>query len=138
MKKLLYGKASAFTQDIALLIFRVVFGFTMLPDHGWVKLSNYNALRQNFYYDFLGMGSFVSASLAVFAEFFCSIFIILGLFTRLSTIPLMILLVVAASVHNWILFYNKDERVILFLFGYFLIFLLGPGKYSLDRILFKK
>jgi len=138
MKKLLYGKASAFTQDIALLIFRVIFGFTMLPDHGWLKLLHYNELRQNFFYNFLGMGSFVSATLAVFAEFFCSIFIILGLFTRLSTIPLMILLFVAASVHDWGVFYNKDERIILFFFGYFLLFLLGPGKYSFDRVLFKK
>jgi len=138
MKQLLYGKASAFTQDIALLIFRVVFGITMIPDHGWVKLSHFNELRQNFYYDFLGMGSFVSVSLAIFAEFFCSIFIILGLFTRLSAIPLMILLIIAASMHNWVLFYNKDERVILFFFGYFLIFLLGAGRYSLDRLLFKK
>jgi len=138
MKQLLYGKASAFTQDFALLIFRIVFGFTMIPDHGWVKLSHYNELRQNFYYNFLGMGDFVSATLAVFAEFFCSVFIMLGLFTRLATIPLIILLIVAASVHNWVLFYNKDERVILFMFGYFLILLLGPGRYSLDRMIFKK
>jgi putative oxidoreductase len=73
-------------------------------------------------------------ALAIFAEFFCSILLILGLFTRLACIALIITMVVIVSVHDWDLF-NKHELAPTFLVGYVAIFLMGPGKYSLDALI---
>lgn len=69
--------------------------------------------------------------LTIFAELFCSILLILGLFTRLATIPLLITMLVVIHLHEWQLF-DKQELAPAFFVGYLVILLLGPGKYSLD------
>lgn len=136
MKQFLFGKPSAKTIHIVLLLLRVVWGFTMIPKHGWAKLSNFQTIKLKFM-DFMGLGSTASLSLAIFAEFFCSILLILGLGTRLATIPLLITMVVIMQQHEWMLL-GKYESVIFYFFGYLFIFLLGPGKYSLDHKWIKK
>lgn len=136
MKRLLFNKPSSATIHIVLLLLRVVWGFTMIPKHGWAKLSNFHTVKLKFM-DFMGLGATTSLSLAIFAEFFCSILIILGLFTRLATIPLIITMLVIMQQHEWQLL-GKYESVIFYFFGYLFIFLLGPGKYSLDHKFIQK
>src|SRR5947199_169054 len=64
------------------------------------------------------LGSKVSLSMDIFAEFFCSCLIILGLFTRLACIPLIIAMSVALfNAHHGDAFGN-GERAALFLTGY--------------------
>ncbi len=46
--------------------------------------------------DPVGLGSTFALSLIMFAEFFCSLLLIVGLFSRLATVPLMIGMSVAA------------------------------------------
>ena len=81
-------------QDFGLLLFRLILGVFMLT-HGWAKLSNFSEMSQGFP-GMLGMSSSLSLSLIIFAEFFCSIALILGLLTRLAVIPLIIGLGIAA------------------------------------------
>jgi putative oxidoreductase len=108
----------------------------MIPKHGYVKLVEFNERKDDFV-DFMGLGGTVSLSLAVFAEFFCSILLVLGLFTRLATIPLLITLLVILNIHDWALF-GKYELSTAFLIAYVVILILGPGKYSLDYNLLKR
>src|SRR5690606_26430198 len=108
----------------------------MIPKHGYVKLVEFNERKEEFM-DFMGLGGSISLSLAVFAEFFCSILLIFGLFTRLATIPLLVTMLVVFSVHDWALF-GKYELSTAFFLGYLAILALGPGKYSLDYLLLKK
>lgn len=136
MKNLLFGKANAITMHVVLLLLRVVWGFVMIPKHGWAKLSNFNTMKLKFM-DFMGFGSTLSLGLAVFAEFFCSILLILGFFTRLATIPLLFTMIIIMQQHEWALL-GKYEAVIFYFFGYLFILLLGPGKYSLDHQFIKK
>ena len=76
--------------------------------------------------------------LAVFAEFVCSIFIILGLFTRFAVFFLIITMAVAGLVvHNADPFL-KRETSLLYLSVYSLIFAAGPGKYSIDGMISKR
>lgn len=131
MKKIFYGTPSQKTIDISLLILRCVWGFVMIPKHGLAKLSKFDTLKHEFM-NFLGLGSTISLSLAIFAELFCSLLLILGLYTRLATIPLLITMIVIMDKHEWVLL-GKYESVIFFFVGYILILLLGPGKYSLDH-----
>lgn len=122
--------------DLAALILRVGFGILMIPNHGYAKLSSY-AERKDQFMDFMGFGGPFSLGLTIFSEFFCSILLILGLCTRLATIPLIITVLVILSVHQWELF-GKHELVPAFLIGYLAILLLGPGKYSFDYLITKK
>lgn len=136
MKKFFLSTSNKATQDLGLLILRLGVGFLMIPKHGWVKLMNFESIQGGFV-SFLGMSSSVSLGLTIFAEFFCSLFIMFGFFTRLACIPLIICTLVIFSVHDWN-FLGKQELVTMFMIGYISILLLGPGKYSLDRMLFKK
>jgi|SRR5690606_26748734 len=125
-----------FATNLSALFLRVGFGLLMIPHHGYVKLIEFNDRKSNFI-DFFGLGSTISLSLAIFAEFFCSIFLILGLFTRLATLPLLATTLVIFSTHNWELF-GKHELGTAFFIAYWGILILGPGKFSLDYMLFKK
>ena len=77
-------------------------------------------------------------SLVVFAEFFCSIALMVGFITRGAVIPLIITMFVAAFVIHGDDPFNKKELALLFLTAYSVILITGPGKYSLDRLMGRK
>lgn len=131
MKKILFGKPGPAAVNISLLLLRVVWGATMIPAHGWPKLAGFDNKKAAFM-DFMGLGSTLSLGLAVFAEFFCSLLLIAGLFTRLAVLPLIITMLVIMKQHEWTLI-GTHESVIFFFTGYMLILILGPGRYSLDH-----
>jgi Predicted membrane protein len=81
---------------------------------------------------FLGLGSDVSLGLSLFAEFFCGLFVLFGLFTRLATIPIIINMGVATALaHNFDVF-DTAEKPMLFLIGFLTLLITGPGRYSID------
>ncbi|SFS47375.1 DoxX family protein [Sphingobacterium wenxiniae] len=124
------------TSNLTALVLRLGFGILMIPKHGYAKLVGFNELKGQFV-DFMGLGSTLSLGLAVFAEFFCSILLVLGLFTRFAALSLLITSLVILSVHDWQIF-GKYELGTAFFIGYLAILIQGPGKYSLDYLIFKK
>lgn len=136
MKRLFYHGYSDLTFNLATLLLRLGFGVLMIPNHGWAKLSHF-AERKDKFMSFMGLSPAVSLGLATFAEFFCSLLLILGLFTRLATIPLLVTMVVIMNIHHWQMF-GEHELAPAFLFGYGAILLLGPGKFSLDARISKR
>ncbi|MCB0408439.1 MAG: DoxX family protein [Bdellovibrionales bacterium] len=120
--------------DLGLLILRVFFGGTMLFAHGWMKLSNYSMFVSQFP-DPIGFGPDVALSLAIFAEVFCAGAVVLGLLTRLATIPLMITMAVASFVIHINDPFQKQELSLVFLVAFLVIFISGSGKYSLQHVL---
>ena len=123
------------TNNLAKLILRLSFSLTMIS-HGYAKLINASALFSKFPNP-LGIGSELSLVLVIFAEFFCSLFLIFGIFTRLATIPLIITMLVAIFLIHINDPWNKIEFPLLYLFAYISIFFFGAGKYSLDHKLTK-
>src|ERR1700754_3609017 len=91
MKKLLSIKYSAGAFNFAMLLLRLGFGLLMIIQHGMPKLMSFARTAQGFY-DPFGIGSKTVLILVLFAEIFCSMFIILGLFTRLAVIPLIVVM----------------------------------------------
>ena len=135
MKKLISTAYTDLSFNLATFILRVSLGALMIP-HGYNKLVNFAKYKGDFM-NFLGLGPTLSLGLTVFAEFFCSVFLIMGLFTRPVVAILIIAMLVAVfKAHNGDIF-GDGEHGSLFLAGYLAILLVGPGKASLDGILGK-
>lgn len=120
-----------------ILVIRLFVGISMLT-HALPKLEKLIANDKIEFMNFLGLGSVISLVLVVFAEFLCSVFIILGFLTRLSTIPLMITMLVAFFVVHGSDPYGEKELSLVYFFFYFVILVLGSGKFSLDWLFSKK
>jgi putative oxidoreductase len=135
MKKLLSITYTQAMFNVAMLLLRVGLGAMMLP-HGYDKLVKFGRMKNTFI-NFLGMGSTMSLSLVIFAEFFCALFLIFGLFSRLVVIPLIIAMSVALfMVHKKDVF-GEGEHAAMYLVGFLVILLVGPGKASVDGMINK-
>ena len=135
MKKLLSTKYSAGAFNAAMLLLRLGVGILMMK-HGYDKLIGFTDLEPKFM-NFMGMGSTMSLALLIFAEFFCSLFLILGLFTRLAAIPLIIATcVMVFKAHNGEVF-GDAETAAIYLTGYLVLLFVGPGRVSVDSMIGK-
>ena len=120
--------------DFGLLLMRLAVAGLMIL-HGYGKLVNF-ADRFEKFPDPLGIGSPAPMTCVVLAEFFCSILLALGLFTRFALIPLMVTMAVAVFIIHRDDPFGDKEHAMLFLIPYGLFFT-GPGHWSLDRMLRK-
>jgi putative oxidoreductase len=118
-------------KDLGLLFLRIGFGGMMLGAHGLPKLMNFNEASSTFP-DPIGLGSSISLGLAIFAEFLASLAIILGVKTRLAAIPFGVTMAIAAFVVHAADPFAKMEKALLYLIAAIVIFLTGPGRYSVD------
>lgn len=127
-------------KDVGLLILRLGFGLSMMLLHGYGKLtggpevweklgSQMSNLGINFLPVFWGF-------MAMFAEFFCSFFLILGVFVRSSSLLLIATMIVAA-IRHLSLPEGADgsgiqgaSHALEFLVVYVALFFTGPGKYK--------
>jgi putative oxidoreductase len=128
-------KRTAFTTDIAALLLRVCFGFTMLFGHGWGKFLKLIGDGPIKWADPIGLGPEISLGLATFAELFCAGALIIGLFTRLATIPLIITMGVAFFIVHIDDPFNKMESPLMYMTAYIAILLLGAGRFSVDHLI---
>ena len=135
MRRLLTISYPAWSFNLAMLILRVGAGILMM-NHGYDKLVHFSEYTKHFM-NFAGLGPTVSLALVVFAEFFCSIFLILGLFTRFAAIPLLIDVVVAVVKGHDMKIFSEGEHASLFVLVFLVILLLGPGRVSVDGMINK-
>ncbi|MBO9732209.1 MAG: DoxX family protein [Chitinophaga sp.] len=121
--------------NFSMLVLRVVFGGMILM-HGWPKLINFTA-KMNSFPDPLGVGHKISLGMTVFAEVFCAVLIIMGLLTRLASIPLVICMSVIIFMIQASKSIPEKELPILFLAAFVTLLFTGPGKFSIDGALGK-
>ncbi len=117
--------------DLGLLFLRIVSGAVMLT-HGYPKFQKILAGDLKFG-DPIGLGEVPSLYLSTFAEFLCAILVIIGLYTRLSLIPLIINMSVAFFIAHAADDFGTKEKSLLFLGMFIVIFLTGPGRFSIDN-----
>lgn len=118
--------------SLLILVFRLFLGIMILL-HGIDKLLNFEALSFTFP-DVMGLGSYTSLMLVVFAEFCCSLFLIAGLLVRLTVIPLLISMAVAFfDVHD--ASFPEGELSFIYLVLLFILYFIGPGRYSVDYLI---
>lgn len=133
MRRFLSINYSQAAFNISMLVLRVGAG-AMAMSHGYGKLVHFAEMKSKFM-NFMGIGSTLSLILVIFAEFFCSIFLIMGLFSRLVVIPLIISMAVALfKAHNGDVF-GDGERAALYLTIFITLLLCGPGKASVDGMM---
>jgi len=134
MWNLLDDDRRALLTNIGLLLMRLSFGALMLFAHGVPKLGKLGADPIEFA-DPFGLGAAPSLVLAVGAEVGCSILLIIGLGTRVATVPLMITMLVAAFIIHGDDPFRKQEFALLYFFRYLRLLCTGPGAFSLDHVL---
>lgn len=119
---------------LALLIFRVLIACLLLT-HGFPKLQKLLSGDEIQFMDPYGLGVTTSFVLVVFAEFVCSVLVILGLATRLATIPIIITMATAVIIAHENDPFGVKEKPLLFLVCFVFILIIGAGKYSVDNSL---
>lgn len=119
--------------SLFLLALRILFGL-LLMSHGIQKWSSFQELSMAFP-DPLGVGSPLSLGLAIFAELFCSMAFIIGFLYRLAMIPMIFTMLVACFVIHANDVFAVKELAFVYLVVFILMYIAGPGKFSVDRLL---
>ena len=118
-----------------ILFVRLFFGALFFM-HGLDKLSNFNVLSDT-YPSVLGLGSYTTLMITIFCEFACSLFVMAGLVTRIVLIPMMAAMAVAFfDVHDGMM--PEGELALIYLIVFLVLFMTGPGRYSVDYLIDRK
>lgn len=134
-KFLFGGRYHSELEDIGKLCLRLLFGLSLAINHGWPTFRGALENASGFP-DPLGIGAGTSMILAGIAEFIFGLMVAAGLLTRLSLLPVLCNFIVAFFVFHAGDPFGQKELAYLYLSAMIGIMLLGPGKYSLDRLLF--
>lgn len=119
--------------SLFLLALRILFGVLLLS-HGVQKWMNFSAMSGSFP-DPLGVGSTLSLGLAIFGEVFCSVGFIFGAFYRLALIPMIFTMGMAFFVIHANDPFAIKELAFIYLVVFILMYITGPGKFSIDHII---
>lgn len=119
--------------DAGRLLLRVGAALLLCFGHG---VQKYTTLQTNpeAFPDPMGIGHSLSLVLAMGAECGASMLVALGLYTRLSCLPILFTMgMVAVVVHKndpW----SQTEPSVIFFVMFLTVLLLGPGRYAIDAL----
>lgn len=136
MKKLFSSTPGLIQTSIALLIMRLGIGALMLT-HGWPKLMRLIEGGEISFPDPLGIGTVTSLIFATLAEFLGSIFIMLGIATRMASVALIFTMFVAVFIVHADDPFARKELGLIFMLVYIVLLIMGSGRYSVDRLIKK-
>lgn len=115
-----------------ILALRIIFGILFFR-HGLDKMMNFNELS-NIYPSVLGFGSYMTLMVSIFAEFACSLFLIAGLLVRITVIPMIASMAVAFfDIHDGMM--PQGELSLIYLVAFTVLYVTGPGRYSVDYLI---
>lgn len=116
--------------SFGLLLLRAGSGALLLYGHGWSKLVHFSERAARFS-DPLHVGAPASLALVVFAEVFCSAAVVLGLFTRLAVIPLIVFFAVAIFINNPHGSFDDKELAMAYAIPFVALLFTGGGRFEL-------
>lgn len=133
---ILYGSRTLDNRASRILFLaRLAIGAAFMS-HGWQKLMQFDDLAQSFP-DPLGIGSQASLILALFAELACPVGFIFGFLYRLALIPMITTMAVAFFAIHGADPFAVRELAFLYLVVFILLWITGPGRYSIDSLIKK-
>lgn len=142
----LLATAASYLQSPFLLAVRLFWGF-QFAQTGWGKLFGQGLPKVAEFFGSLGIPlPYVSAIMASTTELVGGVLLILGLGTRLATLPLIFTMIIAYLTTEMDavrgLFSNPDDFLkatpFLFLFACLILLIFGPGMFSVDYCLKRK
>ena len=121
--------------DLGLLILRVVFGVSLCILHGWGKVVHFSQMAAHFP-DPLHIGAKYTLLFAILSDVVCSLLVALGLATRWAALIIAVNTGAAfILVHRFTLFGPHSGELALLFFAWALaVFIMGPGRFSVDGI----
>jgi putative oxidoreductase len=119
-------------KDLGILLLRVLVPGTLFFAHGLGKLTAMPGIFQHFP-DPIGLGSTFSASVAIFAEAICAAAVVLGIFTRITILPIIGVMLVAILFQHASDPFATKELAVLYLIPSLTLFITGGGRYVLNR-----
>ena len=131
--------------DVAFLLLRISACAMLFYKHGAEKIFDHQHMLAVFTdphpmgdFDPIGIGKENSLWFATFTDGICSLFLFSGLWTRLASA----LILIDIMVSHFLVFKGSmddhGELSLLYLTVFLIIFLIGPGKLSLDQYFFKE
>ena len=134
----LFSAQPLFPYGTVTAVFRIIIGIFMIY-HGWEVFSKgpidtYTGWLTDMHFPAPELWAYLGKAI----ELAGGILLLLGLFTRVITIPLMLdMLFIAFVLGHGKIFYEDQYPFLFFLFFVFFFFA-GPGKWSLDNLFLKK
>ncbi len=122
--------------DLGLLLLRLILGGFFFW-HGYDALAHYDqylAMSKSM----IGLGAKFEFDLVVYSYLVCGAFIVLGFLTRLSVIPIFIAMGVAVFVAHKGQPVSQKELPTVYWLLCVVVFIFGSGRFSVDRLIFKK
>jgi putative oxidoreductase len=131
--------------DLGLLVLRVGAYVSLFIKHGIEKItpSSFAEMAPAFP-DPAHIGHVPSLLVAMFSDAICSLLLVFGLFAQFAAAYIFVVLSVAWSFTHHFIFLGKGiepkhgELIVLYITLSLGLALLGPGKFSLDRVFFGK
>lgn len=124
-------------QDLALLLLRIGTAGLMIP-HGWSKLNRLidglSSEEGVAFYNWLGIGEMPSLILTIIGELIAPLAVLLGWKCRWGAGLIAFTMAVAAFMVHWSDPLADKEHALLFFFPACALVLMGPGRWSLDRM----
>lgn len=137
IEKFLFPEAPSPNKSSLLLLWaRIIIGLLFL-NHGIEKWMSFGQLSETFP-DPIGLGSTVSLILVIFAEVFCSFAFIFGIFYRLALLPMIFSMCIAFFVVHSEMPLSSKELSLIYLIIFILMFIAGPGRFSVDNIVIRR
>lgn len=110
----------------------------MMLSHGWPKLVMLVQGQGAGWMDPLGLGGTLSLTLCVFAEFACSMALLLGFFGRLAALVLAVNFWVVVFVYGEQSSWTQNELPLLYLLCFVVLVCTGAGPLSLNRVISRR
>jgi putative oxidoreductase len=119
--------------NLALLVLRLWFGFSLFLKHGWEKITGFSQMIAHFP-DPIHIGPVPTFAFALFSDAICSLLLFFGLATRWAALIIAINTGVAfALVHGFRFFgQGNGELPWLYFAAAFAVLIAGPGRFSFD------
>jgi putative oxidoreductase len=136
MKRFLSTNYTENSFNLSTLLLRLTFGGLICVLHGIGKLTHFSAMAPTFF-DPMHIGHKLSLALVVFAEVFCALLLVLGLFSRFAALVLVINLGIAAFLAHQGQPLTAHEPAFTYLAAFVALLLVGPGRISVDAMMGK-